>query len=104
MPPLPAFLLLILALASGFASYRYFRRYGDARARELGLTPESARNGPTDDGGSTEFDRRVWKEVISGEHATESAEAQRIAVLAYRWTLVSMALAGLTVVVWVSLQ
>ncbi len=104
MPPLPAFLLLILALASGFVSYRCFRRYGDARACELGLTPESARTGPTDDGGSTEFDRRVWKELLSGEHETVSVDAQRIGVLACRWTLASVALTVLAIAVWVSLQ
>ena len=103
MPPLPA-MLLLLALAAGFTSYLHFRRYGDARARELDLTPEGARTGPTDDGGATTFDHRMWKEILSGEHRTENVEVQRIGRLAQRWTLASVVLSVLTIAVWASLQ
>jgi hypothetical protein len=103
MPPLPALLLLLLAVAAGFASYLHFRRYGDARALELGLTPEAARPGPTDDGGATEFDRRMWREIVSGGHRAECAEIQRTSRLAYGWTLASVALAILAIAAWVGL-
>jgi hypothetical protein len=101
-PLLPA-LLLLLAVAAGFASYLHFQRYGDARALEVGLTPEAARTGSMDDGGATEFDRRIWKEIVSGEHRAKSDEIHRMSRLAYGWTLASVALAVLAVAAWVGL-
>ena len=104
MPPLLALLLLLLAAAAGFGSYLYSRRYGDARAKEMGLTPEQARTGPTDDGGATEFDRRTGKEILSGSFETADPEIQRTGRIAQRWTGACVALTILTIAVWVALE
>ena len=86
-------LLLSTLIGAGAASYIFFVRYGDARARELGISPEQARAGRVDDAGSTRFDREMFREVVQGKFQRIDAETAKLGRVARALTFASALLA-----------